>query len=65
MATHSSEIHIRIPRPRIRTYVATRSDGSQVMIDIYPDGAVSIAEREDKWATWGPPLTAEDMTWTG
>lgn len=65
MATHSSEIHIKIPRPRLRTYVATLGDGAQIMVEVYPDGRVSVAERGDKWATWGPPTTAKDMTWKG
>lgn len=63
MATHSSEIHIKIPRPRLRTHVVTRADGSQIMIEVFPTGSVSVAERADKWATWGPPIQAEDMTW--
>ena len=65
MATHSREIEIKIERPRVRTYVATCDDGSQIMVDVFPNGEVKIATRSDKWATWGRPINAEDMTWKG
>ena len=35
--------------------VATLTDGSQVLVSIYDDGAVRVAERLQTWGTWGPP----------
>jgi|GEM_PF-4198233 len=48
---------------KTRTHVATLDDGSQILIDIFPEGTVSVATRPDKWATWSRRTDAEDKTW--
>lgn len=45
-------------------HVGTFPDGSQILVTRWADGRVTIATRPDKWATWGAPITTEDMTWT-
>lgn len=42
-----------------RTFVATREDGSQILVAVSAGGA-HIAERPNPWATWGPPLDVEE-----
>jgi DNA-binding IclR family transcriptional regulator len=47
-------------------HVATLDDGSQILVTRFmASGKVTIATRPDKYATWGIPYTAEDMTWKG
>lgn len=48
---------------RIRTFVATNDDGSQTMIELYPDGHVNVAFRAQRSDCWSAPVTATDMTW--
>lgn len=38
--------------------VFERSDGSQVLVMWWPDepGVFQVAERDDKYDSWGPPL---------
>jgi len=51
---------------KVRTWVATYSDGSQTLVTHFPQANLTtIATRSDRWATWGPPHDMEDMTWTG
>lgn len=40
-----------------RDIVFTREDGSQVLVTVWTDDHVRIAERHDTHDTWGPPLT--------
>lgn len=47
----------------IETFVATHDDGSQTMVEVFPDKTVQIAQRSDQWSTWGPPIKCKDMTW--
>lgn len=49
---------------RIRTYVATADDGSQTLVEVYPDGRVTLAYRANYWDRWSPPVATEDLTWT-
>jgi len=39
----------------------TREDGSQVLIEVWP-GEIIIAERPNKHATWGPPMSGDRVT---
>lgn len=72
MTKHQSEIHIRLRETLKEThtvpdgykvYVATAADRSQTMVNIWADGRVTVAHRENQWLTWGPPLNCDDMTW--
>lgn len=36
-------------------WVATFEDGSQVMVELWSDGTVKVAERPDSYSSWGPP----------
>lgn len=38
--------------------VITRDDGSQVLVEVWPDEII-IAERPNKHTTWGPPLRGD------
>lgn len=40
----------------VRTHVFTRRDGTQVLLCIYPDGRLTIADRDEVDGTWGPPI---------
>ena len=40
------------------THTATLHDGTQVLIEHWPDGSVTVATRENTWSTWGPPVEA-------
>lgn len=48
---------------KVRTYVHTHHDKTQTLVTIHPDGTVTIAQRYDRWSTWGPPHQCEDTTW--
>lgn len=37
------------------THTFDYPNGSQVLVEVWPDGATTLAFREDQWATWGPP----------
>jgi hypothetical protein len=41
-----------------RDIVFTREDGSQVLVTVWTDDHVRIAERHDTHDTWGPPLVS-------
>lgn len=47
----------------MRTATFTREDGSQVLLTIYDDGTLTLAERAAPHlmpvSTWGPPLRGE------
>jgi len=43
--------------------VITRKDGSLVLVEVWP-GEVIIAERPNKHATWGPPMSGDRVTVT-
>ena len=48
-------------------HVFTREDGSQILVSIYSDletgaAVMTVAERPDGGATWGPPID-EDQDW--
>ena len=43
------------------SYRARRPDGSEVLVDIYPDGTADIAFKEDA-RTWGPPIPMQKVT---
>jgi hypothetical protein len=32
--------------------------GQQLLIDLWPDGKVTVATRSASWETWGPPAQA-------
>jgi hypothetical protein len=50
---------------RIRTWLYQSDDGSQTLVTHYPAvNLTTIAHRPNSWATWGPPATMEDRTWT-
>lgn len=47
-------------------YVVRRPDGTELLISVFRDvdtlaiESVTVAERPEPWATWGPPLEAEE-----
>ena len=41
----------------VRTIVFQREDGTQVLIQVWADNTVTMAERAETWHTWGPPLS--------
>ena len=48
-----------------RTYIADASvvDGQpgKILVTVWPNGAVTLAHKStDPWASWGPPVTAEE-----
>ena len=50
-----------IPVVHYRPYIATREDGSQILVSLFFDDAgrlesIQVAERSDRWTTWEPPL---------
>lgn len=65
METHARTAEVKVSIPTgIRRYLVTRADKSQVLIERYPDGRVSVAFRDDPYGSWGPPHPAEEMSWT-
>ena len=40
------------------THTATLHDGTQLLIENWDDGTVTVATRENTWSTWGPPVEA-------
>lgn len=40
------------------THVAEIPGIGQVMVDMWPDGKVTVATRSYSWDTWGPPAQA-------
>lgn len=41
------------------THVAEIPGIGQVLIDMWPDGKVTVATRSASWETWGAPVTAD------
>lgn len=42
-----------------QTYVARVQGVGQVLVDMWPDGKVTVATRSASWETWGAPVTAD------
>lgn len=40
------------------THTATLHDGTQLLIENWDDGTVTVATRENTWSIWGPPVEA-------
>lgn len=43
----------------VRPHVFTRRDGTQVLLLIYPDGRMTIADRDSSDHSWGPPINED------
>jgi hypothetical protein len=39
-----------------RTITFTREDGSQVLVTLWPEGVIELAERPHQGAVWGPSI---------
>lgn len=45
------------------SWTAQREDGSQILVALYPDGAMKIAERANDRGVWGPPVPIVRTDW--
>ena len=39
-------------------YTATLDDGTQILVDVWPDNTITVATRERTGDGWGPPVEA-------
>ena len=54
-----------IPVIQYRPYVATREDGSQILVSVFldPEGhldSIQVAERGDRFDSWQAPLPSKE-----
>ena len=40
------------------THTATLHDGTQLLIEHWPDGSVTVASKSSPYGSWGPPVQA-------
>lgn len=56
---------MNLPVIHYRPYLATRDDGSQILVSVFVDDAgrlesIQVAERPDRFDAWRPPLPIKE-----